>query len=640
MKIDQIENRRHILVVDDNTAIHEDFRKALSSETVTVALSALKQEIFGAAEEDATPAKPAYRFTVDVASQGEEGVNQVAAARQSGDPYQVAFIDMRMPPGWDGLFTIGRLWQVDPRVQVVICSAYSDYSLDQIEKALGISDKLLILKKPFDRAEIVQLASTLSEKWHAERAAELKLDDLEAVVRDRTAEVEHVLLHDRLTGLPNRTSLQSRVNVCLLRHARAANQKFALLYLDFDHFKIINDSLGHDVGDELLLAIAQRLCQSCRQSDAICRFGIPSRMGGDEFLILLEDLRDERDAGRVAERLLAILREPYDVGGQQLRLTLSIGVTTSKDHWQSAADMIRDAETAMYRAKAAGRDCYIMFDPCMHEQVTARLRLEQALRESLQSGKIDVGYQPIVDLVSGRISGFEALLRWRHPAIGAIRPDEVVAIAEETGLIHALGMHVLRTACRQLKRWQAEYPQDPALVMSVNLSRHQLMAPGLVEGIAAVLRESDILPRTLALEITESAAFIEQHNPGEVLHQIGALGIPLHLDDFGTGYSSLSCLCKLPLSGLKIDRAFVRDMFQRRENAIVLEAIVRIAKAFDLQIIAEGVETTEQLASLRALNIDSAQGYLFGRAVSWQRASELLADGEPLLEAYQQAYGV
>ncbi len=615
------QTERRILIVDDNPAIHDDFRKILAPPDQQTGLAAAKAALFGA---PAPRAAQRASCRIDSALQGSDALELVLAARQAGTPYQVVFCDMRMPPGWDGPTTIKHLWEVDPKLQVVICTAYADGSLDQISDDLGHSDRLLILKKPFDNAEIVQLATALGEKWLAEQSARLKLDELERLVQVRTAEIEHAMLHDKLTGLPNRMLLNTRLEACIQRRARNSACKFALLFLDFDRFKLVNDSLGHEVGDLLLIEIACRLQGTLRQADVVIHAGTASRLGGDEFIVLLEDLKEERDAARVAERLLAALAEPYSLENQRLHMTASIGIATSDRGYERAGDMIRDADTAMYRAKAAGRARYVMFDRRMHEEVMARLSLESELRKAVHGDEITLHYQPIIRLGDDSLSGFEALVRWSHPQRGPIPATELIAVAEDTGLIQPLSLNVLNQACRQLRHWHDAYPAAKQLMMSVNLSRKQLIDPELVEKIGRTVSRWELNPGSLILEITESTIIEDRACAIRVFEELKSLGVWLHLDDFGTGYSSLSCLFQLPISGLKIDRQFIQSVCALREHRIVLQSIVNIARAFQLQIVAEGVETTEQFELLRELGVDYIQGFLLGRPTASATAEALL----------------
>lgn len=603
-------SRRRLLVIDDNESIHADYRKILELPDRPSSLNAAKAALFGSAP---TPATPAGRmsFVVDTATQGQEGLRKVEEALQAGDSYAVAFVDMRMPPGWDGVQTIRHIWQVDEDIQVVICTAFSDYSLEDITRELGRHDRLLLLKKPFDNVEILQLANALSEKWVLKRQAALKMEALERMVQERTAQIEHALLHDKLTDLPNRALLTERLNAAIERHRRHPDYKFAILFLDFDRFKLINDSLGHEVGDLLLVEVAERLRESLRATDLISHASTAARLGGDEFLVLLEDLREEQDAARVAERLLKVLSEPYSLNQQMIHVTISTGIATSDRGYGRAGDMIRDADTAMYRAKAAGRARYVMFDQRMHEEVTDRIEMENGLRQAVQEMDFSLHYQPIIDLRKGRLAAFEALVRWQHPRRGLVTASELIPIAEDTGLVLPLSLWVLEEACRQLKTWRDRYPEMQHLLMSVNLSRKQLIDSELVEHISGIIAGAGLQPRDVVLEITESAVLDDPATAVQIFKRLQEMGVWLHLDDFGTGYSSLSCLYQFPLSGLKIDRSFIANLTSRPEHTTMLEAIVKMARAFNLQVVGEGVETAEQAELITQLRVDHAQGFYY-----------------------------
>jgi diguanylate cyclase len=614
---------RRILVIDDNEDIHADFRKILAAPERSDSYAAAKAALFGAADDAASPSSD-LDIQVDSATQGQEGVAKAAEALRAGTPYHVAFVDMRMPPGWDGLKTIQQLWAIDPSVEVVICTAYSDHSLEALGPELGNTNKLLVLKKPFDNVEIRQLARTLSEKWVAERAAALRLNDLEQIVHERTATIEHAALHDRLTGLANRALLLQRLERCLQVSRRAPQKKFAVLFLDFDRFKLINDSFGHAIGDQVLKEIAERLRASMRDVDLMCDASTPSRLGGDEFIVLLEDLRETRDAVRVAQRLLDALATPHRIDGQDVCITASIGIATSDRDYQKADEVIRDADTAMYRAKAEGRARYVVFDRAMHAEVMNRLSVENRLRAAVQADRITLHYQPVVRLRDGRLVGFEALVRWTDPEHGPMPASKIIEMAEDSGLIVPMGLAILRQACRQLCSWQEQFETARAITMSVNLSPRQLATPDLVGSVGRILTETGVLPTSLVLEITETALLSGFESAQEIFTALRRMGIGLHLDDFGTGYSSLGCLHRLPLTAIKIDRAFTQEINVRPAQMRVLEAIVAIARALQLEVTVEGIETAEQLDTLRGLAVDHGQGYYFGKPAPPERAAELL----------------
>jgi diguanylate cyclase (GGDEF)-like protein len=607
------ERAPRILVVDDNDAIHTDFKKILGgSAGASTKLAGAKAAIFG----EATSASGKVRnieFEMDSALQGQEGLAKLQDALRESRPYSVAFVDMRMPPGWDGVQTIQRLWEVDPDLQVVICTAYSDYSWAEISEKLGLTDRLLILKKPFDPVEVVQLATALSEKWALRRTARLKMEELEQMVEQRTRELTHLALHDKLTGLPNREMFDERLSKALDRAKQNATHKYAVLFLDFDRFKVINDSLGHKVGDLVLKSIADRITATLHlasTSDAINE-SLAGRLGGDEFVILIEGISHANEAIAFAEGLLRLLGTSYQVEGREVHCTASIGITTSDLHYQQAGDAVRDADTAMYHAKAAGKARYVMFDRRMHEEATARLEIENDLRGAVDRGELLLHYQPIVSLSTGQLEGFEALARWNHPKRGMVMPLQFIPCAEEIGLIVPTGYWILTEACRQLRAWKQKYPRLPELMISVNLSAKQLAAPDLLERIGEILQTAGIEPKSLALEITESVMIREADAAIRVLKQIRDLGVRLHMDDFGTGYSSLSYLHTFPLDGLKVDRSFIQNVSQRRDYAAVVHAIVQLARNLGMKLIAEGVETAEQVSMLQAMDCNLAQGFFF-----------------------------
>jgi diguanylate cyclase (GGDEF)-like protein len=599
---------RRILTIDDNDAIHGDFRKILLHTTAPSKLAGSKAMLFGDAPAS-TQSK--FNFEVDSALQGEEGLNRLQQAMLDNRPYSVAFVDMRMPPGWDGLQTIQKLWAVDANLQVVICSAFSDYSWDEIAEKLGLTDRLLILKKPFDPAEVLQIAIALSEKWDLRRAAKLKMDELERMVCERTIELTHQAYHDKLTGLANRHLFNDKLATAVRKAGESSDYAFAVLFLDFDRFKIINDSLGHEAGDRVLQGIAERLTAALSLAGPRVGDAVAARLGGDEFTILIDGTTKRLDASAFADNLLQLLAGPYKIDSREVFCTASIGLTCSSLHYQNAEHALRDADTAMYHAKAAGKARYALFDRRMHQQVTSRMEMESDLRHALERGQFLMHYQPIIELATGKLKGFEGLVRWNHPTRGVIQPMEFIPCCEEIGLIVPLGLWILNRACEQLKNWQNKFPQLPNLSMAINVSVRQLLSPHLVAELAEVLARFEIDPATLTLEITESAMIGNTQAAIDMLAQIRLLGVQLNQDDFGTGYASLSSLHLFPLTGLKIDRSFMTDIAVRRDYRAVVQAVIDLAKNLNMNLIAEGVETPQQAELLRSMGCNQAQGFYF-----------------------------
>jgi diguanylate cyclase (GGDEF)-like protein/PAS domain S-box-containing protein len=767
------ETNHRILVVDDNPAIHEDFRKILALRERSTALDDMAAELFG--PDSVAPRVAKRTYEVVSAYQGEQAFETVRDAMALGERFAIAFVDMRMPPGWDGLETIQHIWSVDPDIQIVICTAYSDHAWEDILEKFGTSDRLLILKKPFDTIEVCQLACALTEKWRLVKHAHLKLCQVQSMVDEQTEELvqinrhltaevaerrrsedavkasearyalaaagandglwdwdlvqgavfysarwklmlgygpdelsdtpgewldrthvddrarldaelaahlegreakfcceyrvrakdgqhrwvlcrglavrdaggsplriagsltditerkvaeeqlRHDASHDALTGLANRALLTERLESCL-RHSREdADFGFAALFLDLDKFKVINDSLGHVFGDKLLIETANRLSASLRTSALFAEGNRTclARVGGDEFVVLLEGLADEARAVRVAERIRTALVEPFTIDGHDIFTAASIGIAWGGPSYTSAEEMLRDADTALYKAKGLGGGAHAMFTADMHAAAMARWRVEGDLRRALVGDELRLVFQPIHDLQTREVIEFEALVRWQHPELGVVSPAEFIPVAEDTGLIVPLGAWVLRAACEQLVDWASRYELSDAMCVAVNVSVKQLSAGAdIVSELRRVLAETGIEPHRLRLEITESAMM----SPATlaVLNRIHGMGVKLHIDDFGTGYSSLSYLHRMPIEVLKIDQSFVRTMSSDPMSRSIIVAIVALGHSLGMKVIAEGIETNEELEALRTMGCDAAQGYFLHRPMAAVEAGALL----------------
>ena len=426
------------------------------------------------------------------------------------------------------------------------------------------------------------------------------------------------ILLDPLTGLANRAALVDRIDDLLARLRRGKGAGFALLFLDLDRFKGINDSYGHGAGDLVLKAIGARLRESVRSIDTV------ARLGGDEFAVLVDDAGDVASAIHAAERVLALVAEPLQLEGRELKVSTSVGVALSATGYDRADDILRDADTAMYRAKAGGRNCCRVFDPEMHLSAVALLRLEAELQEAVREQAFVMHYQPILDLSAGRVVGFEALVRWHHERRGLLPVAQFLSVAEESGLIVPIGWWALERACRQTRAWQRRFPLDPPLEVSINVSARQLLAEGMVERLSLILAETALPPATLRLELTEQVL----HDLGEAgvarLAEVQKLGVRIGLDDFGTGVSSLSQLRRLRFDAVKIDGTCIREAIESDDSRQLVESILALANRLGLGVIAEGVETEAQADALRALGCPHVQGFHFARPLDGPAAEELL----------------
>jgi diguanylate cyclase (GGDEF)-like protein/PAS domain S-box-containing protein len=488
--------------------------------------------------------------------------------------------------------------------------------------------------------ELCKVRKDQSTVWVLERSQLLFDQDgtpteLHVICRDITERKQaeeqllHNAFHDALTGLPNRTLFMDRLGRALEHSKRHDDYLFAVLFLDLDRFKVINDSLGHSLGDQLLIAIAGRLASYLRSMDTA------ARLGGDEFTLLLEDISDMSDAIRVAERIQEQLTSPLNLDGQEVFTTASIGIVFSATGYNQSEDLLRDADIAMYRAKALGKARYEIFNPDMRDRAIARLQLETELRRAIEHQEFRIHYQPIVSLATGRVVGFEALVRWQHPDRGLLYPADFMPIAEETSLSISVDQWVLREACRQIQQWQERFPpelevdRDPSevtrpLTISVNLGSAQFRQSELLQHINEVLQETNLDATSLKLEITENIILENDESATTMLSQLRELGIQLSIDDFGTGYSSLGRLHRFPIDMLKIDRSFVSKIGVNGRNFEITETIMTLAQKLGVDVTAEGIETAEQLAQLRELNCDYGQGYFFSRPLDNEAAEALI----------------
>ena len=734
------ENRR-VLFVDDMPSIHEDFRKILCPAPADSDLDAEEALLFGT-----KTAAGALRFEMDSAYQGAEALDKVQASLANGTPYAMAFVDMRMPPGWDGVETVEHLWQADPRLQVVFCTAYSDYSWKEILQRLEARDRLLILKKPFDPIEVYQFASALTTKWQMTEQAAFKMERLEQAVEERTRELSNaniivqnspVVLYrlrgepsfpliyvshnitkmghdpeslltsanwaqqliypedlakvgeamrsilnkdaegasiefrlrtgdgslrwvenryvpvrdkegrlievegividiterkaaeekitllartDSLTGLANRATFTERLSQSFAAAQRGASP-FAVLYLDLDKFKPVNDTFGHPVGDLLLQQVAQRLKECTRESDLV------ARLGGDEFAILQGEIREPANAGTLAAKIQHTLALPFAINGNEVNISVSIGISPYAPDSAGADAMLVQADLALYRSKNEGRNQYHFHSEDLDREVLDRFTLGGEIKRAIEQNEFELEYQPQVELSSQNIVGMEALIRWNHPTRGVLAPGLFIPIAEKSGTIVALGHWVLDQACRQMSIWRKE--KLPLPVIAVNLSLFQLKSgQELVRDVTETTAKWGVAPSDLEFDVTEAilAQLTWTQNP--ILPQLRELGVKLAIDNFGSEYSSFDYVRAYGVNHLKIAQSFINRSTTDAESAATIRAIVNFARDIGIGVIAQGVETAQQRDLLTLTDITTqAQGFHFSKAVGAERASELLRHG-------------
>ena len=633
---DEVNVPRRILVIDDNPEIHKDFRSVFEPEPDTSALDDLTRQMLGDDKKPISNVTNDMNVEVDSSLQGKEGLDMLNKALREGNPYEVAFVDMRMPPGWDGLETIQNLWKADPSLQVVICTAYSDYEWDEIRQTLGGSDSLLVIKKPFDAVEVIQMSYALSTKWRAARALDKKNQRLKDTVEqlyfeiqqrhDAERALQHKVHHDELTSLPNRTFITKSVEESIARAKRKPGYQFAFCFLDLDQFKYINDSLGHQVGDQLLVEIAKRLSNSTKKlcSDLMIHDAQAARIGGDEFVILFDDVKEKSQIESFIKLLQKEIAKPSYYQGHEISVSSSFGIALCDANYGDVGLVLRDADTALYDAKENGRDRYAFFNDSMHASIARRMTLETELRRAIERKQLYLTYQPIINLEDGTIAGFEALLRWSHPDLGMISPVEFLPIAEDCGLIAGIGNWVLREGCTEYKHWRDNIEGTENLFLHINVSPRQFAIANFPDTVRDIINEIGVDPKHIALEVTETAIMADRKRVIDQIQHLADDGHAIAMDDFGVGHSSLGYLHEMPLSCVKIDRNFVKQIDPKAKYINTIKAIVEMCHNRKIYVVAEGIETLEQLVQLQTIECNYGQGFLFSPAISPTDAEELL----------------
>ncbi|EKD71845.1 MAG: hypothetical protein ACD_46C00085G0005 [uncultured bacterium] len=727
-----------IIVIDDNLAIHHDFMKILAAtDSTSNHLNDLSEKMFGKHnEENILP-----KFQIDTASQGQEGVERIKYAIENNHPYSVAFVDIRMPPGWDGIETIKHIWELDKDIQVVICTAYSDYSWEETVSYLGKTDNLLILKKPFDNVSVRQLACALTKKWQLLQETRKFTASLKKQIEDRTTSLQQSLSlikatlestdegiivisnegriieynqkfcgmwnvpkdiidskyidklekymqkqlidpsdfvtwlkamkrkpdlisidilkfkdgrvfdcysrpqilnadvvgrvlnfrditdrvkledelnyqanHDSLTGLPNRVKLLKKLHDAIAM-AEANHSMFAVFFIDLDRFKLINDSLSHAAGDELLRATGNRLQAVMRSEDTL------ARLGGDEFIILLANMKSNDAILEKASLFLRLFQKPFKIANRNITVTASIGISIYPNNGKTVDALLKNSDSAMYNVKESGTNNFQIYSEEMNEKSLEKLDEEMQLRNALMNNELFLSYQPQYDIANNKLIAVEALLRWNHPEKGILFPLDFVPLAEETGQILSIGEWVIRTACLQSIKWQKE--GLPPIRVAVNITLQQLKQHNCVGMIKAILKETALQPELLEIELTENS-IISNAEVIKTVIELKSLGVIITVDDFGTGYSSLTYLKKIPLDRLKIDSSFIQNIQATNDDKAIVRAIIAVAKNLHIEVLAEGVETENQANFLKKQKCDEIQGYYFSKPLSENQVRELL----------------
>ena len=602
-----ISNR--ILVVDDDAMLIAEYLRCLSEEfepdQATTTLTDLEKVLFG----EETNERGAISFNVECRNQGEAAVEAVREAVKDGTPFAIAFLDIRMPPGIDGIEAAKRIRAIDPDLNIVIVTGSSGPEIDNLDVAVPPADKIFFFKKPFHAVECRQLAAALCGKWHSDMALRRANEELEQRVEERTAALRRLAYYDQVTRLPNQRLLMDELQTLIDRSEESPGDSIVVL-LDINRFSFLNETMGYDAGTELLRSIGNRLKRSCA-AQADLAGAIVGRFGADEFAVLVPGVENDAAIRAVAGQIKAEVEEPFLIDGRDIFLKASVGVAWHPVHGRDAKLVFRCAEAALHRSMHSPDHAITYYHSEMRYRARHKFDLQAEFRQALEEGQIKAYYQPQQSLKTGELAGVEALARWVRPDGTIVPPADFIPLSEELGVSDLLFEAVLRDVCSQVAAWRAA--GDWQVPVAVNISAHQLRNTDLVSMIKQILLQQSVQQKFINLELTETALLEDLTAARPVLNDLNAYGVGIHIDDFGTGYSSLSYLAQLPVHTLKIDQSFISNLTESDSNTRVVQSIIALGKALGLEVIGEGVETDQQYAILRRLDCDLVQGYFIAR---------------------------
>lgn len=604
---DTITNR--ILVVDDDVMLIDEYLRCLGEDyepdSATTTLSELEKVLFG---ED-TDESGAARFSVETRTQGEPAVEAVEAAVRAGKPYSIVFLDIRMPPGMNGIEAAKRIRAIDPDVNIVIVTGSMSAEVDNLDAEVPPADKIFFFKKPFHSAECRQLAAALCGKWHADMALRRANEELEQRVEERTAALHKLAYYDPVTQLPNHLLLLDELQAMIDKAEDSSGDTVVVLF-DIDRFSFLNETMGYDAGTDLLRSVGNRLSRTLCEEQKGSR-AVIGRFGADEFAVLIPGVETETAIAELAEKIKRIVEEPFLINGRDIFLKASFGVAWHPVHGRNSQLIFRCAEAALHRSMHSLDGAITYYHSEMRYRARYKFDMEAEFRSAIVNGQIKAFYQPQQSLETGELAGIEALARWIRADGSIVMPSDFVPLSEEMGISDLLFETVLTDVCNEVAVWRDL--EGWRVPVSVNLSAHQLRNADLVSLVKRILANKQIDRELINLELTETALLEDLTLAQPILNDLSAFGVGIHIDDFGTGYSSLSYLAELPVRTLKIDRSFVSKLVGSDSNARVVQAIIALGKAMGLEIVAEGVETDQQYAIVRKLGCDLVQGYFIAK---------------------------